>query len=225
MGTVNNLEIITACQFSQLHLLPAFVEALQKHTCFPFLLRIIVAASVADVETVGEMNAQLQAAFPPPPPAPPKERPTLQNRERSRLQVTTTTKEAGYNLLVHDTLKESDSTYVLILPVSHLLQDKEWFGKMQLPLLQDRTCGLVGVIGNGEWNTRPPVKLLYDDKRSGTACLLPKSIHGMMVTFDPMGDDYVQQLSFAVRRCGMSAWVALSVRMLIVGETVTDDVG
>lgn len=125
----------------------------------------------------------------------------------------------GYNEMVARAMGSVKTPYVLVSPVSLLLDDKEWFGKFQQPFRHDRFCGFVGAFDEIEWNTRQPNRLGQREAPLGRTFFgSTKVLQSCKVSVDPTAEDYAVAMSFAVRERGMSAWMAPAIRQMNTGK-------
>lgn len=118
------IQIIVPVTHDTLHLLEGCLESIKRSTPVDHVVNVVVGKAHLE-DRVGEALVIARRIYP-----------------SSGMVLTTADPEAGYNGMVMGVLSESDFQYTAVVPASHRIADKEWFGKMQLPLIRAPGCGM-----------------------------------------------------------------------------------
>lgn len=117
------------------------------------------------------------------------------------------TKTEGFNGVIHNCLKKSESEYQVIVPYDVRIQDKSWFGKMQQPMLAVASASFCA--GTQPSSTLAPVRMFkkYSDGPSvfmTNRTTLKTVIDG--VVYEKHATDYDRCYFNALMRSGIYAF-------------------
>jgi hypothetical protein len=132
------LQVIVPLIHDHIHLLEGCLYSISDNTPVEHVVNVAVGKAVLE-DKVGEIVAMARNVY-----------------ERTGLVISVCPPSLGYNGVVMDVLNTSDFPYTLVLPATHRIDDKEWFGKMQLPHIRAPGCGMTFAFDDIEGNTRPP---------------------------------------------------------------------
>jgi hypothetical protein len=118
------LQLVVPVTSSQLHMLEECLQSIKSSTPVDHVVNIAIGRVHLEDRIAEALNIARQVY------------------QRAGLVITCVPPELGYNGIVMEVLRTSDFQYNAILPVSHRIADKEWFGKMQLPHIRAPSCGM-----------------------------------------------------------------------------------
>lgn len=128
--------------------------------------------------------------------------------------------ETGYNSLVSSAFEDViDFPYSMVIPATHRIADKEWFGKAQLPLIRAPTCGMVVLPDDLDPCTSPSFVLGRTGKITSKVFMTARSAAGILksMRFTGDDDDFASEFSNALTKIGSKTWVVPSCRVWKVG--------
>lgn len=190
------LEIIVPTPAEKIGLLADRVGVIEALTAFDHKLCISVDGEVPEA-LIGDVTSMLSSL----------------RREDWKLMQSS----HGLNQAIDRDLGNSTEAYVAVIPVDRLLNDVEWFGKMQAPFLRDSTCGMTFAFDSMAGNTRPPHR--WDRKYDvpGHVFMVPRFAiepARRSIKFAVADDDYANHLQHALHGLGLSTWAVPSVRLM-----------
>lgn len=194
-----NVQVIVPVSGTQLPFLETCLQTLKASTQIGHVVNLVIGNAHLE-QRIGEIVATARSVY-----------------DRSGLVITTCDPGLGYNGVVSEALKSSDFPYTAVLPANCRLQDKEWFGKMQMPLVKAPNCGMT-IAADGVPNTQAAFKLERQHKPETKFFMLQRSVVGLartvMIDFD--GDDIANAIRLALSSVGATAWVVPSCRVFEV---------
>ncbi len=191
------VQIIVPVSPKQLHQLPLCLLSIKENTPVDHVVNVVVGKTHME-EKVGEIVACARKIY-----------------NRTGLVITCADPEVGYNGAVMDVFRSSDFPYTAVLPASHQLCDKEWFGKMQLPHIRAPGCGMTFAPDGIEPGTIPPGPYSWRHVVNGKFFMLQRTVMGTARTaqLDLHGHDLETGIRDHLRTVATNAWIISSCRV------------
>lgn len=191
------LQIIVPVTPDKLHLLAECLTSVQLNTPVDHLVNVAIGRAPLE-DRVGEIVACARSVY-----------------NRTGLVITCAEQSLGYNGIVMDVLRSSDFSYNAVLPVSHRIVDKEWFGKMQLPHLRAPMCAMTFAPDDAEANTNASFPFEWRKPVPSKFFMLQRSALGTArnAAIDLDGDDIATAIRNQLRSVGANCWAVPSCRV------------
>jgi hypothetical protein len=193
------VQVIVPVSSSQLPFLATCLEMLKRCTAIGHVVNLVIGNSHLEGR-IGEIIATARSVY-----------------DRSGLVITTCNPDLGYNGAVMEALRSSDFQYTAVLPANCRLEDAEWFGKMQLPLVRSPNCGMT-IAGDGAYNTRSAFRMERENEAKTKFFMLARNAIGVAraMPLDLDGDDIANAIRLALLSVGATTWCVPSCRLLEV---------
>lgn len=135
--------------------------------------------------------------------------------DRSGLAVNTDEGSCGYNDAVMAALGRCDHPYIAVLPVTHVIESRDWFGKLQMPLLKVPQCGMTFAFDDMAANTRASYPWNWRYRVAGQVFMLPRQVieNVLASPLDYEADDISTAIRDHLRTIGSACWAVPSCRV------------
>lgn len=190
------VQIVVPVSKRDTHLLESCLRSIKESTSVDHTVYVVIR-DVVQEESIGEIYSIAMSVY-----------------NRSGL-VVHESKDGGYNKSVIDGLGGADLPYAIVVPATHILADKEWFGKMQLPLIRVPHCGMVIAFDQDpQFNTRPAFPWSWKEKVTTKVFMISRMVlqHVLLTPNDWDGDDIANSVRDHLRTMGIVCWGVPSVR-------------
>lgn len=136
--------------------------------------------------------------------------------DRFGIIMTAVDPKHGYNAMVHGVLQNSDFQYSAVIPATHSISDKEWFGKMQLPLIRAPGCGMTVAPDDLPPTTNVSYPASWKEPIKSKFFVLSRAVIGAIETvqFDWDGVDIANSIRDHLRAMATNCWIVPSCRVL-----------
>jgi len=190
-------QIIVPVTPDKVHLLSGCLQSIKDSTSVDHVVNVVIGGAHIE-DRVGEIVAAARAIY-----------------DRTGLVISVADPKLGYNGIVIGALLVSDAQYTLVVPCTHRIFDREWFGKMQAPHIKAPACGLTVAIDSQEANTRSSFRLHRSAKIESMVFLVPRGCLGSFrdAAVDLDATDLVEALRDRVSQLGAFTWAIPSVRV------------
>lgn len=191
------LQIIVPVTHDKIHLLEECLRSIQECTPVDHLVHVVVGNAHIE-DKVGEIIATSRKVY-----------------ETTRLTMSVADPKLGYNGIVMSILKDSDFAYTAVLPASHRIADKSWFGKMQLPLIRAPGCGMTFAPDDAVANTTASFPASWKEEIPSMFFMVLRAVIGMVAStpIDDDGTDLATSVRDHLRTAATNCWAVPSCRI------------
>ena len=191
------IQIIVPAVYHQLHFLEECLRSVKNNTPVNHVVNVAIGKQPLE-ERIGEIVATARGVY-----------------ERTGLVITCCPPEFGYNGAVMEVLKDGDFEYTVVLPVTHRIEDDSWFGKMQLPHIRARGCGMTFAPDEEPANTLAPSCWGWRQPIPSQFFMLQRAVmdSARAARIDLDGADIITVIRDHLRTVATNCWVVPSCRV------------
>lgn len=191
------IQIVVPVTHEKLHLLADCLRSIKDHTPVDHVVNVAIGQALIE-DKVGAIVAEARSVY-----------------DRSGLVITCVDPKLGYNGIVMEVLRTSDFQYTVVLPVTHRIVDREWFGKMQLPMVRAPMCAMTFAPDDEAANTRAAHPWEWRQPVPSKFFMLQRTSMGTVrgAALDLDGDDLATAVRDHLRTVGANCWAVPSCRV------------
>lgn len=117
--------------------------------------------------------------------------------------------------MVLEAIHDTQAVYVIVVPATHAIADKGWFGKMQLPFLRVPSCGMV--VADEQFaaaSGAQPYQVMPRGGMPGQVLMAPRqTLSAIARAANKQHESYADALLHAATSLGLATWAVPGIRI------------
>lgn len=194
---MNAIQILVPTSSRQTHLIAGCLESIKESTLTGHVVNLITPQPVND-EKIGGIIATARSVY-----------------DRAGMVLSCVPEGLGYNGAVMEVLKVSDFQYTVVIPVTHRFNDRDWFPKLQAPLIRVPACAMTFAFDDIEPNSNQPYVWNWREKVPGQIFMFQRNAVGAVAAtpIDPDGFDLSSSVRDHLKTVAASCWAVPGCRV------------
>lgn len=194
------IQLLVPVSPKQTHLIRECLESIKANTLTDHVVNVITPQPVND-EKLGGIVATTRSVY-----------------DRAGIVHTCVPEGLGFNGSVMEVLRwTQDFQYTAIVPVTHMILDRDWFSKLQAPLIRVPACAMTFAFDEIEPNSNQPYSWNWREKVPGSMFMFQRNAFGAVKNsyVDPDGTDLSTSVRDFLRRVAAACWAVPACRISV----------